>query len=200
MQKNGRGQRGIRINLREHDETLSLLSLKDMHAPFCHYKYISLSSNLSTPNTHQNFLYYIKVQKKKKENPFTKKKKKREILPKFMMNLSFLLSFLSFAIIFSSSTISLAASDNMVLDVSVQQHIHTQCGYTRFPALCVETLTAGLASNNVNVVDIMSLLINKTLSESKLPVSNFEALSSHFISDEAQHARASIGTYLFPIA
>ncbi|GER51141.1 plant invertase/pectin methylesterase inhibitor [Striga asiatica] len=59
----------------------------------------------------------------------------------------------------------------------------------RYPALCAQTLTRqGLAPN----VHMLSALINKTLSESKLPNSNFEALSSHFISPEAQQARLAI--------
>ncbi|CAA0821504.1 Probable pectinesterase/pectinesterase inhibitor 54 [Striga hermonthica] len=71
----------------------------------------------------------------------------------------------------------------------VEDNVKSQCGLTRYPALCAQTLTGGGLAPNVH---ILSALVNGTLSESKLPDSNFEALSSHFISPEAQQARLAI--------
>ncbi|GER49956.1 plant invertase/pectin methylesterase inhibitor [Striga asiatica] len=73
--------------------------------------------------------------------------------------------------------------------VDFVEEVKSRCGLTRYPALCSQTLTEGGLAPNVHM---LSALINKTLSESKLPNSNFEALSSHFISPEAQQARLAI--------
>ncbi|KAM7513489.1 hypothetical protein LguiA_003072 [Lonicera macranthoides] len=62
-----------------------------------------------------------------------------------------------------------------------------QCGYTRYPSLCLQSLLVGHHQNDDNVV---SALINHTLSETtNLPVSNFAQLGYHFITLEAQHTR-----------
>ncbi|KAL8492628.1 hypothetical protein ACS0TY_023998 [Phlomoides rotata] len=68
--------------------------------------------------------------------------------------------------------------------------IKTQCEFTRYPTLCAQTLT-GLSSPNPNV-DFLSTLVNISISKAKLPASNFEVLSAHFVSPEAQQARAAI--------
>ncbi|KAL0410364.1 UNVERIFIED_CONTAM: putative pectinesterase/pectinesterase inhibitor 54 [Sesamum latifolium] len=72
----------------------------------------------------------------------------------------------------------------------VDEDVRTQCGFTRYPTLCVQTLT-GLGSGNPNL-DILSALVNRTISETKMPDSNFEILSYHFISPEAQQARIAM--------
>lgn len=72
-----------------------------------------------------------------------------------------------------------------------EENIGLQCGFTRHPSLCAETLRV---SGSRNQADFISVLVNKTIYESKLPVSNFEQLSVHFVSREAQHARMAIGT------
>ncbi|KAL3535468.1 hypothetical protein ACH5RR_003929 [Cinchona calisaya] len=75
--------------------------------------------------------------------------------------------------------------------VPYESQARSQCGYTRFPGLCAESLL-GFPSKN-QYVAIISALINKTISASYLPVSNFESLSYHFISKEAQTTRNAIG-------
>ncbi|PIM98106.1 Pectinesterase [Handroanthus impetiginosus] len=71
-----------------------------------------------------------------------------------------------------------------------EEQVKMQCGFTRYPTLCVQTLTE-LGPDNPNL-DFLSALVNGTISESKLPRSNFETLSSHFISPEAQQVRMAI--------
>ncbi|KAL2481914.1 putative pectinesterase/pectinesterase inhibitor 54 [Abeliophyllum distichum] len=70
-----------------------------------------------------------------------------------------------------------------------EEEIRAQCGFTRHPSLCVETLTE---SGSRNKADFMSVLVNKTIYECKLPVSNFERLGVHFVSLEAQHTRMAM--------
>ncbi|KAF8032632.1 hypothetical protein BT93_D1528 [Corymbia citriodora subsp. variegata] len=64
--------------------------------------------------------------------------------------------------------------------------VREQCGFTRNPALCVQTL-AGSGS-----ADILSALLNRTILETKLPPSYFAQITS--LSDtrgaQAQHAKA----------
>ncbi|CAI9766613.1 unnamed protein product [Fraxinus pennsylvanica] len=77
------------------------------------------------------------------------------------------------------STASLAA---------IEEDVRTKCAFTRYPKLCVQTLTRlGLSGNQH--VDFMSALVNKTISEINVPISKFEQLSSHFVSEDAQLAR-----------
>ncbi|XP_042055726.1 pectinesterase-like [Salvia splendens] len=72
-------------------------------------------------------------------------------------------------------------------DATSDEKVRTQCGFTRYPTLCAQTLT-GLGSS----VDLLSVLVNSTMSQTNLPNSNFEVLSSHFISPQAQQARIAI--------
>lgn len=71
------------------------------------------------------------------------------------------------------------------------ERVRTQCGFTRFPTLCVQTLEK-LGSNDPNL-DLLYALVNTSMSQTNLPNSNFEVLSSHFISTQAQEARIAIG-------
>lgn len=73
-------------------------------------------------------------------------------------------------------------------DAAFDERVRAQCGFTRYPTLCVQTL-GGLGSG----VDLLSVLVNTTMSQTNLPHSNFEVLSSHFISPQAQQARIAIG-------
>ncbi|XP_019194258.1 PREDICTED: pectinesterase-like [Ipomoea nil] len=81
-----------------------------------------------------------------------------------------------------------------IADATTADHVRVQCGYTRYPSLCLQTLSrlAGTAAENRHV-DVLSALLNSTVSLTTLPVSNFESLSSRFVSSEAQLARHSIG-------
>ncbi|KAK9989800.1 hypothetical protein SO802_030039 [Lithocarpus litseifolius] len=62
------------------------------------------------------------------------------------------------------------------------QNYVKECGFTRYPSLCVETLTR-LGSAN-QPVDIVLALVNKTISETKLTTSNFAKFSSQFEAQE----------------
>ncbi|XP_022852279.1 pectinesterase-like [Olea europaea var. sylvestris] len=86
-------------------------------------------------------------------------------------------------VILSLSSVSWSAK------ITFDEEIGNQCGFTRHPSLCIETLTE---SGTGNQAEFMSVLVNKTISESKLPVSNFEQLSVHFVSQEAQLARMAM--------
>ncbi|CAK9143268.1 unnamed protein product [Ilex paraguariensis] len=91
----------------------------------------------------------------------------------------------------SGTTTSWAAKDPFE-----EYYVRTQCGYTRFPSLCVDTLKGlGLGSGHGHQhVDLLSALVNKTMFETKqMPISNFAKLSYHFISLEAQHVRMATG-------
>ncbi|KZV26824.1 plant invertase/pectin methylesterase inhibitor superfamily [Dorcoceras hygrometricum] len=58
-------------------------------------------------------------------------------------------------------TISYAAKDDF------EQDMRIQCGFTRYPTLCVQTLT-GLASGNQKL-DFTAALVNMTIRESQIP-------------------------------
>lgn len=102
---------------------------------------------------------------------------------------------------YATTTSTSTSSTAMVMIGPFGQQHHHSCLHVRYPDLCVQTLAATTTllhpSKNISTVDVISALLNITISESKLPVSNFEALSSHFISSEAQSARFSLGTYTF---
>nr|POF26653.1 putative pectinesterase/pectinesterase inhibitor 54 [Quercus suber]POF26654.1 putative pectinesterase/pectinesterase inhibitor 54 [Quercus suber] len=62
------------------------------------------------------------------------------------------------------------------------QNYVKECSFTRYPSLCVETLTRlGSANQPVNIV---LALVNKTISETKLTTSNFAKFSSQFEAQE----------------
>ncbi|KAH6779194.1 Plant invertase/pectin methylesterase inhibitor superfamily [Perilla frutescens var. hirtella] len=73
---------------------------------------------------------------------------------------------------------------------SFEEKVRTQCGFTRYPTLCAQTLTE-LGSGDPNI-DLLSALVNSTISQTNLPNSNFEILTSHFISTQAQQSRLAI--------
>lgn len=115
-----------------------------------------------------------------------------------------ILSWFSLLIITSTSYASTSTSTStgmvMIGPFGQQKQHHHSCGYARYPDLCVQTLATTTLlhpSKNISTLDVMSALLNITISESKLPVSNFEVLSSHFISSQAQSARFSLGTHTY---
>ncbi|CAK7352276.1 unnamed protein product [Dovyalis caffra] len=69
---------------------------------------------------------------------------------------------------------------------SYQMQVQNQCSYTRYPGLCLQTMKE---FQNHHPVDIMSALLNKTISETRL-LSNsyFEILSSQLQVQEAERA------------
>lgn len=77
-------------------------------------------------------------------------------------------------------------------DSGFDERVRTQCEFTRYPTLCVQTLTE-LGSGHPSI-DFLYALVNTTVTQTNLPSSNFEILSSHFISPQAQRARMSLGT------
>ncbi|KAL7136942.1 hypothetical protein ABFS83_10G062700 [Erythranthe nasuta] len=89
----------------------------------------------------------------------------------------------------STSNFSIVCLAKKGSSTNFEENVRTQCGFTRYPTLCVQTLT-GSGSLNPNV-DFLSVLINKTMFETKIPSfsSNFQILSSHFVSPQAQQAR-----------
>ncbi|XP_051148266.1 pectinesterase [Andrographis paniculata] len=59
------------------------------------------------------------------------------------------------------------------LNVS-EESVRNECGYTRYPALCVRTLSnIGFDNHNVN---FLSTLVNKTISETTLPYASYNNL------------------------
>ncbi|KAL2533320.1 putative pectinesterase/pectinesterase inhibitor 54 [Abeliophyllum distichum] len=77
---------------------------------------------------------------------------------------------------------------NTVSWAAYEEDVRTKCAFTRYPRLCVETLT-GLGSSGNQHVDFMYALVNKTISETKVPISKFQQLNFHFVSEDAQLAR-----------
>ncbi|KAL7133318.1 hypothetical protein ABFS83_12G132600 [Erythranthe nasuta] len=71
--------------------------------------------------------------------------------------------------------------------------IKNECGYTRYPTLCVQTLTASETANDQNI-DLLSALVNKTIHETNLPPSYFDSLiiNSRLTSPAAQLIRTAI--------
>uniref|UniRef100_A0A803QU76 Pectinesterase n=2 Tax=Cannabis sativa TaxID=3483 RepID=A0A803QU76_CANSA len=52
----------------------------------------------------------------------------------------------------------------------IRHIVEEDCSLTRYPSICVQTLNmAGLSSSSAGYTDIISVLLNKTISESKLP-------------------------------
>ncbi|GFP82141.1 probable pectinesterase/pectinesterase inhibitor 54 [Phtheirospermum japonicum] len=72
-----------------------------------------------------------------------------------------------------------------------QVGLSTQCGHTRYPTLCVQSL-AGLSLVGNQNVDVLTALVNKTISETTLPASYFESLNTRSISPQAQLPQRAI--------
>ncbi|EEF46198.1 pectinesterase [Ricinus communis] len=77
---------------------------------------------------------------------------------------------------------ALAASS---MDENLQ--IQEECSFTRYPSLCLQTLR-GLRDDSVHIV---SALVNKSISETKLPVSFFTSLTSQLGIQEAQYTQST---------
>lgn len=109
------------------------------------------------------------------------------IVQSFGMGMGFLVLFwvLGFALGGASISMSLATKD------SYQNLVQKECSFTRYPSLCVETLIR-LGSGNQHV-DIVSTLLNKTISETKLATSNIAKFSSQFGAQEAERAHSVTG-------
>ncbi|KAL3625253.1 hypothetical protein CASFOL_030707 [Castilleja foliolosa] len=84
----------------------------------------------------------------------------------------------------------LAISSNCILSTANEGYddqvgVSSQCGHTRYPTLCVQTLTGLSLVGNQNS-DVLSALVNKTISETTLPDSYFDSLNTRSMSPEAQ--------------
>lgn len=87
-------------------------------------------------------------------------------------------------VLYGGTTTSLAGG--VVEGQEPSRQVQEQCGFTRYPALCVRTL-AGSGS-----ADILSALVNKTILETNLPPSYFAQITSLSETQgaQAQHAKA----------
>ncbi|XP_019196391.1 PREDICTED: pectinesterase-like [Ipomoea nil] len=81
------------------------------------------------------------------------------------------------------TTIAAAA----VSQVAAQDQIRIQCGYTRFPRLCVQTLSGLVSGERVDFA--AALLLNKTIAHADLHIAHFDQLSSHFVSSQPPQPR-----------
>lgn len=74
-----------------------------------------------------------------------------------------------------------------------QKNVQVECRFARYPSLCVETLI-GMGSGH-KPIDMIYALVNKTLSETKLPTSYFSISTSQFKSHlDAQRAQSITGS------
>ncbi|XP_073043395.1 probable pectinesterase/pectinesterase inhibitor 54 [Primulina eburnea] len=72
-----------------------------------------------------------------------------------------------------------------------EQEMRIQCGFTRYPNLCIQTLT-GLASG-IQRLDFATALVNMTIRESEIPESSpADTSSSNLISPQTQLAQMTI--------
>lgn len=80
-------------------------------------------------------------------------------------------------------------------NVDYEEFVSAECGYTRYPTLCVQTLTQ-LGSHQK--VDILFALVNKTIVETKMPDSYVGSLASSSISPYSTLIQTA-GTYIHVI-
>jgi len=73
-----------------------------------------------------------------------------------------------------------------------QKRIQEECGFTRYPTLCVQTLV-GLDSRNQHV-DLMSALVDKIVHATTLSTSDFANFSSQFGAHEPKRAASVTGS------
>ncbi|KAJ4708722.1 Pectinesterase [Melia azedarach] len=69
-----------------------------------------------------------------------------------------------------------------------QRQIPNKCSFTRFPGLCVQTLV-GFQSTKMERVHVVSALINKTISETKIPTSYFSQVHSQLVTVDTQESQ-----------
>ncbi|PQQ08953.1 pectinesterase [Prunus yedoensis var. nudiflora] len=63
---------------------------------------------------------------------------------------------------------------------SYQIYVQKECSFTRYPSICVQTMTGSGLGHDQQHVDIMLALANKTISETMLATSEFVNFSSQF--------------------
>ncbi|KAG8635997.1 hypothetical protein MANES_16G089400v8 [Manihot esculenta] len=74
--------------------------------------------------------------------------------------------------------------------VNFQARIQSECSFTRFPSLCRNTL---MELRDHSTVHVVSALVNKTISETRLPSSYFQTLSSQLETHDAHLAKSVTG-------
>ncbi|XP_062091226.1 probable pectinesterase/pectinesterase inhibitor 54 [Humulus lupulus] len=80
--------------------------------------------------------------------------------------------------------------NNFKSDPEKRHIIEEDCSLTRYPSICVQTLNmAGLSSSSgsYQYTDIISVLLNKTIYESKLPTTHSTMLTSHVGAESSAH-------------
>ncbi|KAF2285117.1 hypothetical protein GH714_037953 [Hevea brasiliensis] len=77
------------------------------------------------------------------------------------------------------------------LNVNFQTRVQRECSFTRYPSLCQNTLME-LKDHPLHII---SALVNKTISETNLPSTYFQTLSSQLEIQDAQLAKSSTGVY-----
>lgn len=80
------------------------------------------------------------------------------------------------------------------MDDAYEKRVQSECGFTTYPKLCVQTLL-GLGHSKV---DIPFVLVNKILSETRLPTSNIAKFSYQLATPEAHSAHLVRGDNLMP--
>lgn len=78
-------------------------------------------------------------------------------------------------------------------DIRYQKNVKDQCRFARYPTLCVETLM-GSGSGHKLQIDMLYALLNRTISETKLPVHDLSMFVSQFGVQHAQRAQSVTGT------
>ncbi|KAH6821415.1 Plant invertase/pectin methylesterase inhibitor superfamily [Perilla frutescens var. hirtella] len=68
-------------------------------------------------------------------------------------------------------------------NVNFEEAVRVECGFTRYPTLCVKTLTPASVDPNG---DFLSTLVSKTISETKMPDSYVGSLTSNSLSLDSQ--------------
>lgn len=100
---------------------------------------------------------------------------------------------LGFLLVLGGASVSGAAMEKY------QVYVQKECSFTRYPSICVQTLMAlgGSGHQDLQHMDIMSALVNKTIHETRLATSEFSKFSSQlFEVHEAQPAHDSVkGTW-----
>ncbi|KAF3439748.1 hypothetical protein FNV43_RR18026 [Rhamnella rubrinervis] len=75
------------------------------------------------------------------------------------------------------------------MDISYQKNVKDQCRFARYPTLCVKTLMGSRSGHKLHI-DMIYTLLNKTISETKLPVYDLPMFVSQFGVQHAQRAQS----------
>lgn len=77
-------------------------------------------------------------------------------------------------------------------NIDYEEAVRAECGHTRYPTLCVQTLTP--LGSRVPQLDFLSALVNSTISQTKMPDSFVGSLAaSTSISPDSLHIQTATG-------